>query len=171
MKSVAGLIQEHPFFSDMNPAYFEMFAGCAQLARVRAGETLARTNDPADHFFIIRKGKLSFEFASPSGTMVVQTLSDGDWAGWSWLFPPYLWPFDVKAIEDASLIVFNGKCIRDKSERDPVMGYDLMKRLSRVLAKRLHSAFLQLLDVYHPPLQSSAHMAYAPDNQSSWVRS
>jgi CRP/FNR family cyclic AMP-dependent transcriptional regulator len=79
---------------------------------------------------------------------VLQTLEPGEIVGWSWLFPPYRWNFDVRALEPLGAIAFDGACLRGKCDRDPALGYTLMKRFARVLSERLGAARLQLLDLY-----------------------
>ena len=33
------------------------------------------------------------------GPITLQTLADGEMLGWSWLFPPYRWQFDARAVD------------------------------------------------------------------------
>ena len=42
------------------------------------------------------------------GLIVIQTLSEGDVLGWSWLAPPYRWSLDAQAIELTRAIVRSG---------------------------------------------------------------
>jgi CRP/FNR family cyclic AMP-dependent transcriptional regulator len=56
--------------------------------------------------------------------------------------------FDVRAMEQVGAISFDGECLRGKCERDPVMGYDFMKRFAQAFMQRLAAARLQLLDLY-----------------------
>ena len=113
------------------------------------GQLLARTGDPANQFFAIRQGRASIELHSAErGPLILQTVEAGEIVGWSWLFPPYRWTFDVRAIEELSAISFDGECLRGKCDLDPAMGYDFMKRFARVFMGRLESARLQLLDLY-----------------------
>jgi len=87
-------------------------------------------------------------FAGHRGPITVETLEDGDIVGWSWLFPPYRWRFDARAVETTRAIALNGKCLRTKSEQDHDLGYELLKRFARIVEERLQATRLQLLDVY-----------------------
>ena len=62
--------------------------------------------------------------------------------------PPYEWQFDVTAVRSVRVIAMDGKCLREKCERDKAMGYELMKRLSHTMVKRLQATRLQMLDLY-----------------------
>jgi CRP-like cAMP-binding protein len=148
-KDIEALLAEHPFFKDMRADYRALIAGCGKNVRFDAGQLMARTEDPASQFFAIRHGRVSIELHSTErGSLILQTLEAGDIIGWSWLFPPYRWTFDVRAIEQVRVISFDGECLRGKCERDPVMGYDFMKRFAQVFMQRLQTARVQLLDLY-----------------------
>jgi CRP/FNR family cyclic AMP-dependent transcriptional regulator len=62
--------------------------------------------------------------------------------------PPYRWQFDAYALEPVRAIALDGECLRTKAEKDHGLGYELLKRISRVMAERLHATRLQLLNVY-----------------------
>ena len=148
-KDIEALLAEHSFFKAMSPAARLLIAGCGKNIHFKSGELLARTDDPANQFFAIREGRASIELhSSERGPLILQTVEAGDIVGWSWLFPPYRWKFDVRAVEDVRAITFDGECLRGKCERDPAMGYDFMKRFAQVFMERLESARLQLLDLY-----------------------
>ena len=133
----------------MLPDYRALIAGCGKNVVFDAGQLIARDAEPADRFFAIRHGRVSIELHSPErGSLILQTLEAGDIVGWSWLFPPYRWTFDVRAIEQVRAISFDGACLRGKCERDPAMGYDFMKRFAQTFMQRLQAARLQLLDLY-----------------------
>jgi CRP-like cAMP-binding protein len=148
-KDIDALVAEHSFFKDVGPTYRALIAACGKNVQFRTGQLLAKTGDQADNFFAIRHGRASIELHSPErGSLILQTVDAGDIVGWSWLFPPYLWKFDVRAVEDVRAISFDGACLRGKCESDPAMGYEFMKHFAQVFIERLESARLQLLDLY-----------------------
>ena len=149
--TIDSLIAEHAFFKGLDEAYLTLIAGCGTNARFEAGQHLGREGDPADRFYAIRQGKVAIDVFVPNrGIVTVQTVSEGELVGWSWLFPPYRWRFDARAVELVRATSFDGACLRQKCEQDPRMGYELMKRLVRVVSTRLEATRLQLLDVYAP---------------------
>jgi CRP/FNR family cyclic AMP-dependent transcriptional regulator len=148
-KDIDALVAEHAFFKDFSDSYRVLIAGCGKNAHFNAGQLLAKEGDPANQFFAIRHGRASIELhASDRGPLILQTAEAGDIVGWSWLFPPYRWRFDVRAVEEVRAISFDGECLRGKCERDTAMGYDFMKHFARVFMERLESTRLQLLDLY-----------------------
>ena len=117
--------------------------------RFDEGKFLFREGEEANNFYVIRAGRVAIEIFSPKrGPITVQTVREGDVLGWSWLFPPYRWHFDARALELTRAISLDGKCLRNKCEEDHDLGYELMKRFSEVMIQRLQATRLQLLDLY-----------------------
>ncbi len=142
-----GVLRSHPFFKDLPEAFLNTVVGCAKNTRHKAGEFLFREKQAANEFFLIREGQLAIEINSPKfGPIPIQTVGAGEVVGWSWLFPPYEWHFDARVQETIRAISIDGSCLRAKLEKDPALGYDLMKRFTANMIKNLHSARLQLLD-------------------------
>jgi CRP/FNR family cyclic AMP-dependent transcriptional regulator len=148
-KDIEALVAEHSFFKDFAPVYRTLIAGCGKNVHFDSGQLLALSGDPANQFFAVRHGRVSIEIhAAGRGPLMLQTVDAGEVVGWSWLFPPYQWTFDVRALEEVRAISFDGECLRGKCDRDPAMGYDFMKRFARVFMERLEATRLQLLDLY-----------------------
>lgn len=149
MKNIATLLLEHPFFKGMSAADLHLIAACGDHQVFAAGSYIARENDPADYFYLIRQGRAVIEtFLPERGALSLQTLQDGDIIGWSWLFPPYTWTFDVRAQTRIRCIRLDGRCLRGKCAVDTRLGYELMQRFSRIMTSRLQHTRLQLLNIY-----------------------
>lgn len=149
MKHLQDVIAEHPFFQDLESAHLALVTGCAKMASFKSGEFLFRYGGAAEHFFLLRHGRVSLEIAVPGKeTFRFQTVGPGEVIGWSWLFEPHQAQFDARAVDDVSVIRFDGKCLRGKCEADAALGYSLMKRFARVLVQRFTDTRLQLMDVY-----------------------
>ena len=149
MEGLDPLLAEHPFLRTLSAAHIRTVAGCAKNERFEPGQFLFREGEEADHFFVIRHGMVAIEIgAPPRGVVTVQTWTDGEILGWSWLLPPYRWRSSAKATELTRVIVLDGKCLRQKCEADHDLGYELLRSFADVLARRLDLAYMQLLDLY-----------------------
>jgi len=143
------LLRDHKFFAGLDPGYLSLIAGCAANEVFPADAFLFREGEPAQTFYLIREGKVALEIAAPGrGALVVQTLGEGDVAGFSWLIAPHRWEFDGRAIERVRAVRMDGACLRGRCEEDPRLGYDLMRRFAVLTTNRLQATRLQLLDVY-----------------------
>ncbi len=148
MKSIPDLLDEHPFFADLDAATRELIAGCGINVHVGSDEMILTANEAADRFYVVRRGKVAVEIDSPHGSIVLETLGAGDILGVSWMLPPYRWTFDARAIDDTSAISIDAACLRAKCDDDPALGYELFKRFAGLVHNRLQATRLQLLDVY-----------------------
>jgi CRP-like cAMP-binding protein len=149
MRTIEQYLPDHPFFSGLDPRALAVVAGCAANVSFSTGEYLFRTGQPADQFFVIRRGRVALQVHDPAvGTMVVDTADAGEVVGWSWLVPPYKWLFDARAVEPTGAVSFDGKCLREKCEQDPRLGYELMKLVTQVMFGRLVAARVRLLNLY-----------------------
>ncbi len=149
MATLEQILQEHPFFAGAPAELTRLVAGCARNHMFHAGEYLFREGEPANEFFLIRHGKVALEINVPGRAAIVfETLTVGDFAGASWLIPPYRWVFDARAVELTRATGIDAACLRGKCEADHDLGYEMMKRFLPALVKRLDAARLQILDVY-----------------------
>jgi len=149
MENLERVLVEHPFLAGMEPRHIQLLVGCASNVVFRPDEFIFREGEEANSFYFIRHGKVSIETYVPQkGTVAIQTREEGEILGWSWLVPPYNWHFDVRAVELVRAIALDGKCLRDKCEKDHDLGYELMKRFTLIIAERLEATRLQLMDVY-----------------------
>ncbi len=149
MKTLEPILAEHPFFKNLEPAHLTIVTGCASNVRFDAGAMVFQQDEEANTFYILRQGKVALEVCPPAKQPItVQTLSDGDILGWSWLIPPYHWHFDARAVELTRAVALDGKCLRNKCEQDHSLGYELLSRLLPVVGKSMEATQHQLLDVY-----------------------
>lgn len=149
MRTIEDLIAQASVFAGLGPEHLELIAGCGQNDRADAGEFLFREGEPAQRFYLIRSGAVSLEVQAPGrGQLRIETLDEGEVVGWSWLFAPYRWALDARALEPTALVGFDAACLRGKVDTDHELGYQLMRRFAAVIVERLQATRLQLLDVY-----------------------
>jgi len=149
MKTIADELQAHPFFAELGAGTVKLIAACGRNEVYPPDTVLAAEGSEANEFFIIRRGRVAIQLhAAPSGTALLQTLDAGDVLGWSWLFPPYRWTVEARAVQEVHAIKLDGRCLRGKCEENPALGYELMKRFSRIMTRRLEATRLQILDLY-----------------------
>jgi len=149
------LISNSPVFAGLEAAQLELISGCAVNEHFPAGSYLFHEGRPADRFYLIREGAIALEVNVPGhGSHVLETLGEGEVVGWSWLFEPYRWQFDGRAVSSTGVIGFDGACLRGKCDSDHELGYELMRRFAASMLARLQATRLQLLDVY-----GDAHVA------------
>lgn len=146
-------IAAHPLLRGMKPEHLKVLAACAMPAQFKEGELIFREGEPANRFYLLEAGKVSLEsHAQDEPSVTIQTIGVGDTLGWSWLFPPYYWHFDARALEPVKAIFFYGTWLREYCEQDHDLGYELMKRMAEVVIRRLQATRQQVLDARRLPL-------------------
>ena len=149
MRTLDRVVLESRVFSGLGDAFAEQLAGCSQTAGFEAGQTLFKEGEPADIFYVLRRGRVALELYVPGrGALTIETIEPGSVVGWSWLFAPHVWHFDARAVSPVRAVAVDGACIRGKCEADPALGYELMQRFSAVLLERLNATRLRLADLY-----------------------
>lgn len=138
-----------PFLAGLSHAQIALLADCALTAHFPAGETIFREGELADRFYVIERGKVVLESGLDFGEpLVIETIGAGDLLGWSWMMPPYVWHFTARAIEPTQAIHFNGAILRLYCERDHSLGFELHKRMSAVMMRRLQTARRKMLAIH-----------------------
>jgi CRP/FNR family transcriptional regulator, cyclic AMP receptor protein len=149
MESLEPILRTHPFLEGLDSRFIELITGCASNVRFNAGEFLLHEDEEANQFYIIRQGRVAVEsHAAGMDPIIIHTVEAGDILGWSWLVPPYYWHFDARAVELTRAIALDGKCLRQKCEKDHELGYELLKRFTNIITQRLEATRMQLLDFY-----------------------
>src|SRR5262245_44330948 len=102
-------IRRHSFFRDMKSEHLAILTEHAREITFETGEALFWEGEPADRIFLIESGCVGLEAHElGDGTVLVQELGPGEVLGWSWLFPPFMWHFQARALEPARATVLSG---------------------------------------------------------------
>lgn len=149
------VVADHPFFRGMADPYLRILGECAGRIEFGAGELIFRRGEPATRFYLIEEGAISVELrVVKHGTIAIQTIGVGEEFGWSWLFPPYEWRFDARAVRPTRAIYFYATWLRELCELDAEFGYALMRRMAQVVTTRLQGTREQLVALARLALES-----------------
>lgn len=149
MKKIVDILGEHAFFQELTSDDLEFIAGCGKNVVFEEKAILASPGETADEFYLIRHGRVALILEIiPYKPLIIETLGPNQICGLSWMIPPYRWNVTVQATEPIRAIAIDGACLRKKCEKDPALGYKLMKHLVQVLVAREDAIRLHLCDVY-----------------------
>lgn len=140
------VMSPHPFFAGLCEHHLHQLAEWAHRVHFPRGSYIFHEGELANRFYLIQRGKVAIESADgDDGTTVVQTLTDGDVLGWSWLFPPHCWHFDARAVEETDAIFLPGLRLRELCDTDRAFGVEVLKRIAHVVIQRLQATRLKLV--------------------------
>lgn len=139
----------HPFFAGLKPKHLDALAELAREVKFDTDGTILQEGKAATSFFLLLEGDVALDAHVPGAdTALIHTLHAGDALGWSWMFKPYVWHFDARALNPARLLQFNAKKLRALCEEKPRLGMEIYQRISEVMMKRMQATRLQMLDWY-----------------------
>ena len=136
----------HPFLHGMSRNHLAVLAEAASDVTFPARHRLFEDGGSANRFWLIRSGHVSLDLHIPGeGPVVIESIGMGELLGWSWLVPPYRWAFGAVAATALEAFEFDAPAVRERCANDPVLGYELNQRITRVLAKRLQATRIRLI--------------------------
>ncbi|PZH14976.1 regulator [Streptomyces sp. NTH33] len=115
------------------------------------GTRLFEEGRHADRFWIIKTGTVALDLHVPGRqAAVIESLGHGELVGWSWHFTPYVWQLGAEAASPVRAYEFDAEAVRKLCDENPEFGRAVAVWVGRVVAHRLQSARIRLLDLYAP---------------------
>lgn len=125
-ESVEIRVQYHPFLVGLQPPSHPASGRLRHGDGVCPNEYLFRQGEFANRFYLIETGQVVLEAPDLEGDRVpIEAIGLGKLVGWSWLFPPYTWHFDARALEKTTALFFYGTILREYCSEDPSLGFEL----------------------------------------------
>jgi CRP/FNR family transcriptional regulator, cyclic AMP receptor protein len=137
--SMEARVAEHPFFHGIPARYLNTLAELAVVKEYEPRQAVFETGDPAQGLYVIERGRLVLEARHAGSSVPVQVIGPGHAVGWSSFCEPYEWQFDARALELTHAIFFEAAQIRERCAADYHLGYELTKRITRMMLQRLQS--------------------------------
>jgi CRP-like cAMP-binding protein len=145
-KSVLGA---QPFLRGLADDHLATLATLCRHVGIPARQRLFEERTTADRFWLIDAGQVVIDTTVPGrGRLVIETIGRGDVTGFSWLLAPYQWRFGAMTMQPMQGFEFDARAVRAACDQDPALGYELSRRISAVLARRLEATHARLLDSY-----------------------
>ena len=142
------ILKRSDLFRELND---EQMARVAKLRTERvfdAGATIHKQGDVAELIYVIEEGLVGIILeVGPLAQRQVQAATHFESFGWSAMVPPYTRTATVKALERTKVVGFNGREVSAFCTTNCDVGFYIMQGVARVIAERLHQAYVQLLGV------------------------
>jgi len=145
------VIERSGVFGAMTKEHREQFMSLAHEVSFATGERIFNEGGLADRFWIIHTGTVVLDLHVPGRqAAVIETLGAGRLLGWSWLVPPHHWHLGAEAGSPVRAYEFDAAADREMCAREPGLDHELCTYVAGVIARRLRSARVRLLDLYAP---------------------
>ena len=127
-------------FWGMNKEFVGEIMKIAETDSYDKGDLLFRVGDPADHFYILKKGQVNLSIGD-AGHVVYIVSKAGEAFGWSSLIGREEYSATAECLSSTNLLKLNGEKLQKILENDSDNGMIFFKRLSRVLGNRLLQSY------------------------------
>ena len=151
LDNLVNTLRQHPFLQGFAPEHIDKLAAMASEVRFPKGAMIFREGDESSFFYLLLSGKVALETAAaPSRVVRIVTVGGGEELGWSSVTAHHSKQFQARSLEETEALAFDGVRLQHVCDEDCRFGYTLMQAMLRVVAHRLQSTRMQLLDMYSP---------------------
>jgi CRP-like cAMP-binding protein len=123
--------------SELDPRQLRKLLPLAQERHFDKGQIIFKEGDKSAYLSLIVSGEVILERVAGGEVAPVQTLRPGEAMGWSALTADGHAQFRARALSPVDTVSFPSDPIREACDRDPEMGYHLMKQLLQLVTERL----------------------------------
>lgn len=132
-------------FNDLDKKYMDMLQPLFEPFSCRAGAVVLRQGTPAEHIYVIVKGKVEVSYKPYDGTSITVSLLEKDGLfGWSAVVGSSEYTSSATAIEDLEALRIRGSDLRKFCNEHPEAGRDILERLANVVSSRWKDAHEQV---------------------------
>ena len=146
-------LRKIPWFQELKTEHIERLASITEIITVNAGDVLFREGDIEDFVYVVLDGRIALDLRVPHrGRMRFFTVERWDIFGWSGATPEVRQrTAGASAVMQSRVARLNATEMRQLCEDDHDLGYQVMKRLVKVVSGRLLVTRIQLLDMFAHP--------------------
>jgi CRP/FNR family transcriptional regulator, cyclic AMP receptor protein len=154
-KELVKALQTIPWFSLMPEDHFNKIVNIGRIFSFEPGQVIFHEGDKEDYLYVVLEGRVAIEMTVPGhGRVRILTADAMDVVGWSSVTPAVRQrTAGARAVLDSRLAAFDARELYILCEEDHDFGYYVMRRLANVVASRLLTTRLQLLDMFANPAE------------------
>jgi CRP/FNR family transcriptional regulator, cyclic AMP receptor protein len=134
-------IRNYQLFKGLNEAELGEMAGLCGRRTYEMNSVIFDSDTPSEDLFLVESGNDAIQIELPlgvqQGKIVIHTLSKGETFGWACLCPQHLKTATARCLERVTLVTLNGRQLLQLLEKNPHMGFMVMKNLSDNINMRL----------------------------------
>jgi CRP-like cAMP-binding protein len=155
-------LQGIPWFIDLDEDQLLRLARISEVRTLKAGDVIFREGEKCDGLYLVLEGQVSIQIGIPfHGQVRVFTAEPLDAFGWSSLTPVVRQrTSEAVAITDCHVLQINSEELKQLCDEDHTIGYVIMRRIANVVATRLLTTRLQIMDLLSqekPEMQAIKH--------------
>jgi CRP/FNR family cyclic AMP-dependent transcriptional regulator len=141
-------LRRYPFFASLDEKQLEVIANITQEKTYPKGALLVKENSDATILALLVEGDIDLIFSGGGegaiSNALVGSIAAGEVYGVSSLIEPYCYTATVKATMPVRVLEIDGLALRAMVEKDPKMGYVVMRNVAIAVLERLKYTQVEL---------------------------
>lgn len=136
-------LRECPVFEALDDAELDRLEALTRSNEYEAGTTVFREGGVAEALYVLERGKLAIQMQIPmsqaqlSKKVTVDIVSANEVFGWSAVVEPYRYTLTAVCLEHSNVLAIDAVKLRNLLQDDTRIGYQVLSRLTGVVASRL----------------------------------
>ena len=142
------VLKRSDLFRELNDEQLSSVVKICDAEVFEPGMIVHRQNAMLDKIYVIEEGLVGIILEpGPLSSRQLQAACNFETFGWEGVIPPHMSTATAKALEKTKVLAFKGQELIDLCSDNPDMSRVLYQGLARVIAYRLHAAYMQCLGV------------------------
>ena len=143
-------LKSSEFFGGLETGYLKKVGNLCRGGSYQEGEMIFKEGDEAKEIYVLVDGRVALEMevrpvpSRPGIPTAVEMVTQGETLGWSALVEPCVYTLSARCITSCRVLAIKGDMLRKVMADDVGLGYELMKRLTKIISSRLTHTRLRL---------------------------
>jgi len=143
-------LKSSELFGGLETGHLKKVGDWCRGSSYREGEMVFKEGDEAKEIYVLVSGRVALEMevrpvpSRPGIPTAVEVVTEGETLGWSALVEPYVYTLSARCMSNCEVLAINGDMLRKVMADDVGLGYELMKRLTKIVSLRLAHTRLRL---------------------------
>jgi len=143
-------LKSSEFFGGLETGYMKKVGTLCRGGSYQKGEMIFKEENEAKEIYVLVDGRVALEMevrpvpSRPGIPTAVEVVTQGETLGWSALVEPCVYTLSARCITNCRVLAIKGDMLRKVMADDVGLGYELMKRLTKIISSRLTNTRLRL---------------------------
>ena len=148
--AITDTLKSSELFGGLETAHLEKFSVLCRGGSYKQGMMIFNEGDEAAELYILTDGRVVLEMQvcpvpnRPAIPTALEVVTKGECFGWSALVEPYVYTLSARCMTNCTVLAIKGDMLRKAMADDPVLGYEVMRKLAQLISLRLTHTRLRL---------------------------
>jgi len=148
--AIIDTLKSSELFGGLETAHLEKFSVLCRGGSYKQGMMIFNEGDEAAELYILTDGRVALEMQvcpvpnRPAIPTALEVVTKGECFGWSALVEPYVYTLSARCMTNCTVLAIKGDMLRKAMADDPVLGYEVMRKLAQLISLRLTHTRLRL---------------------------